>query len=355
MGGTPLGGGEALKSYDELRDRARQAAGALSLLMVAPFMHGAGQWATFYLVTMGGCIVLLDDVSRLDPAAALRLVEQHRITGIPVVGDAMARPLVDEVEKGGYDLSSLLTITNGGAPLTPGVRERLIAALPHIALVDVIGSSETGTQMNTIITSVHDAASTFTPSDRTTVISADLTRVLAPGGGQGWLAQHGYIPMGYLGDPVKTSRTYPTVDGVRWSLPGDRADYLADGRIALLGRDSLTINTGGEKVFVEEVERAILNHPDVDDVVVVGRPSPRWGHEVVAIVQCVDGAKATDSELLAACTAHIARYKLPKAVVRTSQIARLPAGKADYRWAAAIAAAAPEGEAAVRTAPRDPD
>ena len=346
MGGTPVGGGDALTSYRQLQERVQQAPGSLSLLMLAPFMHGAGQWATFYLATLGGCIVIPDDVTRLDPVSALRLVEQHRITGIPVVGDAVVRPLLDELERADYDTSSLLTITNGGAPLSPAMRERIVAALPHVALVDVVGSSETGTQMNTLVTSGSAEAATFTPSPRTAVISSDMTRVLGAGDGEGWLAQRGHIPMGYLGDPDKTDRTYPTIDEMRWSLPGDRAKHLPDGRIALLGRDALTVNTGGEKVFVEEVERAISAHPDVYDVVVVGRPSSRWGQEVVAIVQLTSDASTDDQELLDACRARIARYKVPKAIVRSAKIVRSPAGKADYRWAAAIAvgSAAPTTE-----------
>jgi acyl-CoA synthetase (AMP-forming)/AMP-acid ligase II len=151
------------------------------------------------------------------------------------------------------------------------------------------------------------------------------------------LARRDLIPLGYLGDAEKTARTFPTIDGVRWSVPGDRADVLEDGRIRLLGRDSVTINSGGEKIFAEEVERAVAAHPSVYDVVVVGRPSKRWGNEVVAIVQLAEGAEATDDELAAACAKSIARYKIPKSFVRTPKVLRSPAGKADYRWAKALA------------------
>ena len=143
--------------------------------------------------------------------------------------------------------------------------------------------------------------------------------------------------MGYLGDEAKTAKTFPTIAGVRWSVPGDRADVLSDGRIQLLGRDSVTINSGGEKIFVEEVERAIAAHPSVYDVVVVGRPSERWGSEVVAVVQLADGADATDEDLVEVCRRSIARYKIPKAFIRTPKVVRSPAGKADYRWAKDVA------------------
>jgi fatty-acyl-CoA synthase len=169
------------------------------------------------------------------------------------------------------------------------------------------------------------------------VVSDDLSRVLDPGEGEGWLARRNLIPLGYLGDEAKTARTFPRIGSTRWSVPGDRARLLADGNIELLGRDSVTINSGGEKIFAEEVERAIAGHPAVYDVVVVGRPSERWGSEVVAVVQLVEDVVVTDDDLVDEARKHIASYKLPKAIVRRSAILRSPAGKADYRWATAAA------------------
>ena len=340
MGGRPWGSDTPLASYEELADKARAAGGAMSIMMIPPFMHGAAQWAAFNAVTMGGRIVIPDDVERLRPAEVLRLAAEERVLSLPVVGDAIARPLLDEIESGDYDLSGLFTVSNGGAPLSPTVRERLLVALPHIMLLDAVGASESGAQMSTMTTAgAETATATFTPQSDTAVVSADLDRVLQPGEGQGWLARRDLIPLGYLGDEAKTAATFPTIDGVRWSVPGDRANVLSDGRIQLLGRDSVTINSGGEKIFVEEVERAIAAHPSVYDVVVVGRPSERWGSEVVAVVQLADGAEATDAELVDVCKTAIARYKIPKAFVRTDKVVRSPAGKADYRWAKEIAAA----------------
>jgi fatty-acyl-CoA synthase len=338
MGGKPFGSSEAMTSYEEIAEKAAASAGAMSMLMIPPFMHGAAQWAAFNAVTMGGRLVIPDDVERLRPAEVLRLAERERVLSIPVVGDAIARPLLDEIEAGDYDLSGLVNLSNGGAPLSPTVRDRILAALPHILLLDAVGSSESGTQMSTFTTAGADsAAATFSPQPDTAVVSADLDRLLQPGEGSGWLARRDLIPLGYLGDAAKTAKTFPTIDGVRWSVPGDRANVLADGRIQLLGRDSVTINSGGEKIFVEEVERAIAAHPAVYDVVVVGRPSERWGSEVVAIVQFAEGASASDEELVEACKTAIARYKIPKAFVRSAKIVRSPAGKADYRWAKAVA------------------
>ena len=342
MGGRPfLAAGEQLSTYGDLAEQARTQAGVRSLLLIPPLMHGAAQWGVFNSVSTGGWIALPDDVVRLDADAVLRLAERERVLGIPVVGDAIARPLVDQIEKGDYDLSGLLAITNGGATLSPTVRDRLLAALPNLMIMDAVGASESGAQMTTIATKGADiATATFTALADTTVVSVDFTRVLQPGEGEGWLARREFVPLGYLGDAEKTARTFPTIDGVRWSIPGDKARLLDDGRIELLGRDSVTINSGGEKIFAEEVERAVASHPSVYDVVVTGRPSERWGNEVVAIVQFAENRSATDEELAQACRAHIADYKVPKAFVRTEHVVRSPAGKADYRWAKAIATGA---------------
>jgi 3-oxocholest-4-en-26-oate---CoA ligase len=338
MGGRPFGSDKSLESYEELAEQARTNAGFRSVLMIPPLMHGAAQWAAFNMVSTGGWIVLPDDVDRLNAPSVMRLAERERVLSIPVVGDAIARPLLDEIETGKYDLSGLVTITNGGAPLSPTVRERLLAALPNLMVLDAVGASETGMQMTTMAAKgVEQKAATFTPQHDTAIISTDFSRVLQPGDGEGWLARRAYVPMGYLNDAEKSARTFPTIDGVRWSVPGDKARFLADGQIELLGRDSVTINSGGEKIFAEEVERAVASHPAVYDVVVAGRPSDRWGSEVVAIVQFAEGRSATDDELADACRAHIAQYKLPKAFIRTDKVLRSPAGKADYRWAKELA------------------
>lgn len=342
MGGTPFGATEPYPSYDAIGEAARAANGGMGLLMVAPLMHGAAQWSTFFSVTSGGKIVFPDDVTTFDPVNVLTLAARERVASIPTVGDAIAKPLVEEMERGSYDLSGLFALGNGGAALTPGVRERLFAVAPHVIVIDSAGASETGLQMSQLVgKGGSEEAMVFEPKVGTGVVDDLMTRQLQPGESGGWLAMQGQIPLGYLGDEAKTARTFPVVDGVRWAVPGDRANVLEDGRIQLLGRESVTINSGGEKIFVEEVERAMSAHPAVRDVVVAGRPSERWGSEVVAIVQLEDGSAATDADLLAECATHVARYKLPKAIVRVPSVQRSPAGKADYRWAKDQAAQSP--------------
>jgi acyl-CoA synthetase (AMP-forming)/AMP-acid ligase II len=342
MGGRPFGSHDGFESYEAIA-AAALAGNGLRILISAPFMHGAAQWATFHAITSGGTIVLPDNVASLDPVDVLTLASRERVLSIPVVGDAIARPIVDELERHDYDLSSVAAITNGGAPLTPGLKDRLLAALPNAMLMDAVGSSETGIQMNHLSTAAAKATTgSFEPSPDTVVIDASLSRRLEAGDPEmGWLAQQGRVPLGYLGDAEKTVRTFPVIDGVRYSVPGDRAQLLDSGEIELLGRDAVTINSGGEKIFAEEVERAMAEHPDVYDVIVVGRPSTRWGSEVVAVVQLADGTSPTDDELLEECARHIARYKLPKAVIVRPQLVRSPAGKADYRWAREQVLAAP--------------
>jgi acyl-CoA synthetase (AMP-forming)/AMP-acid ligase II len=175
---------------------------------------------------------------------------------------------------------------------------------------------------------------TFTPGPGAAIVSEDLSTALEAGHAEvGWLAQKGRVPLGYLGDAEKTARTFPVIGGTRYSVPGDRARLTADGVIELYGRDSVTINSGGEKIYAEEVEQAIAHHPDVYDVVVAGRPSERWGQEVVAMVQLREGAEPDEAALIAEAATHVARYKIPKSFRFVPEIVRSPAGKADYRWA----------------------
>jgi acyl-CoA synthetase (AMP-forming)/AMP-acid ligase II len=332
MGGRPIGQAEAHASLESVVETSR--VGGRRLLVLPPLMHGAAQWSVFTTLTGGSTAYFAADPVHLDPPAVWRMVEEEQILALQVVGDAMGRPLVEELERGGYDLSGLFALTSGGAALHASLKDRFLELVPHAVVIDGVGSSESGAQMFHTSSRGAAATGTFSPGPETAVVSEDLGRVLEPGHeGTGWLAQFGHVPLGYLGDEAKTAATFPVIGGVRFSIPGDRAILRADGIIELLGRDSVTINSGGEKIFVEEVERAIANHPAVYDVIVVGRPSERWGAEAVAVVQLAEGATVTDDELLAEAGKHVARYKLPKAIVRRAEIQRSPAGKADYRWA----------------------
>jgi fatty-acyl-CoA synthase len=333
MGGRTYGTWELIEDTDHLLARVLPGDG-VRVMSIPPLMHGAAQWASFYYMTMGGTLVFPANTRTLDPVDVWQTVEREHIIGLSVVGDAMARPLVEELERGNYDTSGFMAFGSGGAMLSEGMKTRILTQMPNILISDVAGASETGAQMGTNSTSGSVSTGRFVPGPGATVVSEDLTRELTPGEDDlGWLAQKGSVPLGYLGDAEKSARTFPVIAGVRFSVPGDRARYLADGEIELLGRDSVTINSGGEKIFAEEVEQAIISHPAVADVVVAGRPSERWGQEVVAIVQLVEGGAATEEELLAEAGTHVARYKLPKAFLFLPDIVRSPSGKADYRWA----------------------
>lgn len=333
FGGRSLYTGELATSYDDIAKRCAENPGT-KLMVLPPLMHGAAQWAVLTAMNTGQTVVFSPVVDHLDVDDVVATIEREKILAVTVVGDAMARPLADAIERTSADLSSLAVVANGGAQLTPTAKQRLIDVKENLMVVDGVGSSETGAQMTHMSAPGAVSTGTFTAGPDTFVAAEDLSTILEPGhDGMGWLAQRGYVPLGYKNDATKTAATFPVIAGVRYSVPGDRARHLAGGAVELLGRDSVTINSGGEKIFAEEVESAIASHPSVADVVVAGRPSERWGQEVVAVVALADGASATAEELIEHASSVIARYKLPKAVVFRPSIERSPAGKADYRWA----------------------
>ena len=323
-------------------DFLAEATTGMRALVTPPLMHGAGHWVALRVWLGGGTVHLLDDPERLDPAAVWRVVERERIEFMLIVGDAFARPLVDELDRNRYDLASLNVVLSGGAALSVGLKRELLAHLPTVMIVDGLGSSEAGGQLSHVSTGTDAATGSFAARPGSHVLSADLDRLLAPGEEEiGWLAKSGRLALGYLHDAAKTARTFPVVDGVRYVVPGDRARLHADGSIELQGRDAVTINSGGEKIFAEEVELAVKAHPGVYDCVVAGRHSERWGNEVVAIVRPREGADITEDSLLTEAARHIARFKLPKRIVFVDEIVRSPSGKADYRWARQVAADTP--------------
>jgi len=336
------------KTANTVEEFVAEANTGLRSLLAPPFMHGAGHWMSFRTWLGGGTIVVQDTPERLDPADVWGIVERERIDFLLIVGDAFARPLLDELDRGtaggaGYDLSSLTVLLSGGAALSAPLKDEFLAHLPTLMIIDGLGSSEAGGQVSHVSTGGGATTGTFPLTPGNVVLSAELDAVLEPGAAEvGWLAKTGRLALGYLGDPDKTARTYPVVAGTRYAVPGDRARLLADdaggpGIIELHGRDSVTINSGGEKIFAEEVEAALMAHPAVYDCVVAGRPSERWGNEVVAVLRIREGYEATDEQLLTEASNHVARYKLPKEIVRVDEIVRSPSGKADYRWARSIA------------------
>lgn len=334
MGGRTPGVWEAVASMDDVVAQARAATGNDTMVMVPPFMHGAAQWAGFMMMHNGVRIVIPDETRHLDPASVLRAIERERASLLTVTGDAVMRPLLDEMRTGNYDLSSLAVIGNGSVALTREIKEQVLELFPGAIINDSVGASETGAQGSHLSVKGAVSTGTFGVAPGTVVVNEDLTALAEPGhDGIGWLAQSGWVPLGYLGAPEKTARTFPVIGGTRYALPGDRARLLADGQVELLGRDSATINTGGEKVFAEEVEKAIASHPAVRDVTVCGRPSERWGSEVAAVVQLAAGQTAAEADLEAHAAERIARYKLPKTWLFVEKIQRSPSGKADYRWA----------------------
>ncbi len=255
-----------------------------------PFMHGAGHWMSFRTWLGGGTVFIQSVPERLEPSDIWGLVEQEQLNFLLIVGDAFARPLLDELDRRPYELSSLTVLLSGGAPLSAKLKDEFLRHLPTLMIVDGLGSSEAGGQMSHVSTGGGATTGTFAITPGNHVLSADLDRELEPGDPElGWLAKSGRLALGYLNDRAKTQRSYPVVDGTRYAVPGDRARLRADGVVELHGRDSVTINSGGEKIFAEEVEAAIKSHEAVYDCVVAGRASERWGQEVVAIVRVRDG------------------------------------------------------------------
>jgi acyl-CoA synthetase (AMP-forming)/AMP-acid ligase II len=317
-----------------LQEKVRKAPGP-RILAAPPFMHGAAHWAAFTMFHAGGTVVVQTCVDRLDPHDIWSTVEREKATALTIVGDAFARPLLDQLRKQEYDLSSLRLVTSGGAIFTAALKQELLDFLPQIKILDALGSSESGTQASHYSSKATGAATgQFDMNEGNVVLRDDLSGLLERGSREtGWLARTGHVPLAYYMDEEKSHKTFPVVDGVRYSVPGDRALLEPDGRLKLLGRDSVTINSGGEKIFAEEVELALKDHPMVYDAVVCGTPNERWGSQVTAIVQLREGERVSEDELKQCAHESLAAYKLPKAFVFVDHILRAPSGKADYRWA----------------------
>lgn len=337
LGGLNRKENREYQSYTELATAAGR--GTLRWMTSAPFMHGAAQWIALQALSMGHTVVLPDVTDRYDATSVLQACEREEVEFLQIVGDAFARPLLDASKSGQLVPRSLRSIISGGAVLNSELKEEIKQQFDGVTIRDSIGSSETGVQGSNVSTKEQTASTgDFVPASGSTVVNSTMDAVVEAGSEEiGWFAMSGRVPLGYLNDAEKTQRTFPVINGVRFSVPGDRARLLADGRIEVLGRDSVTINSGGEKIFAEEVEKAVKTHPAVYDAVVCGRPSARWGSEVVAIVQLVEQKEDLEEEIIEHCGNHIARYKRPKSIIEVAEIKRSPAGKPDYRWAQTIA------------------
>jgi len=344
--GNPALGIAPVTDLDDVRARALADSPLKATLTLCPLMHGGGWWVGFNALLSGATHVLIRDLG-FDPAFALRVVGEERVNVVMTIGDAYARPIVDLLEAhgtDGFDLSSLFVYGSGGAILSPSVKEALTRLLPTMLVLDAFGASETGGQGAQVGQS-EDGAPVFA-MDPSNVVIADDGTLCGPGDPRiGMLATTGHIPLRYYKDEAKTAATFPVVDGVRYAVPGDLARVLPDGTIAVYGRGSVSINTGGEKVFPEEVEKALKSHPAVFDAIVVGTPSDRWGSQVTAVVQLRTAVDPTPgaADLREHCRLHLAGYKLPREVVFVDAVRRSPSGKPDYRWAKDVAVAALEG------------
>jgi acyl-CoA synthetase (AMP-forming)/AMP-acid ligase II len=335
-----MGGGEPtgvpVSRPEEVAERAPNK-GVLVFFPVAPLMHGAAQLATWISFLQGSKAVL---VRKFEPLEVIDVAAREGANSISIVGDAMARPIAEALAgpRAGTEFPGLFVLSSAGAILSGAVRESLAKLLPTTMLMDNFGASETGFQGTGVSGSSPDKGLKFTVNQRSAVLDENLKPVEPGSGVIGRVAQRGHVPVGYYKDEAKTKESFVTIDGERWVLLGDMATVDADGAIAVLGRGAVCINSGGEKVYPEEVEAVLKAHPAVYDAVVAGVPDERFGQRVAAVVQLRPGETVEESALIAHARAHVAGYKAPRLVVVVPEIRRSPSGKADYPWAAKVAA-----------------
>jgi fatty-acyl-CoA synthase len=336
-GGACTPRGPHLETLDELEANILAKRGYEASLICPPLMHGSGYTKAIYTLLMGGTIALLGGAS-FDADQAFKLIERHRLTSMVIVGDAFGRPLLRALNStpGAYDLTSLATITSGGAVLSQDVKDGLLRHCPSVTIVDAFGSSESIViGMNISRRGGKPSSAEFKHNRLTQVLDEDGNPVV-PGSGQiGRVARTGPLPIGYYKDPQKTEQTFTTVNGQRYVFPGDLAKVNADGSILLLGRGNMCINTGGEKVFPEEVEESLKSHPSVDDALVFGIGDEKWGQAVTALVEL---AKPVDIvQLRSHLKSSLAGFKVPKHILFISKVPRTPSGKPDYEAAKRMA------------------
>jgi 3-oxocholest-4-en-26-oate---CoA ligase len=347
FGGTDFATGEFVKDEYDLAEQAA-ANPPMVRFPIPPMIHGATQSATWMALFSGQTIVLAPE---FDADEVWRAIHAHKVNLLFFTGDAMARPLLDALTKeNDYDLSSLFLLASTAALFSPSIKEKLLELLPNRVITDSIGSSETGFGGTSIVArgEAHTGGPRVTIDHRTVVLDDDGNEVKPGSGVRGVIAKRGNIPVGYYKDDVKTAQTFRTFNGVRYAIPGDYAQVEADGTVTMLGRGSVSINSGGEKIYPEEVEAALKGHPDVFDALVVGVPDERYGQCVAAVVQPREGARPTLAELDAFVRAEIAGYKVPRALWYVDEVMRSPAGKPDYPWAKAHTEARPADEVSTK-------
>jgi 3-oxocholest-4-en-26-oate---CoA ligase len=332
FGGTDFATGEFVK--DEY-DLAKAAAENPPMIRypIPPMIHGATQSATWMSILSGQTTLLAPEFNADE---VWQSIHDHKVNLLFFTGDAMARPLLDALtEDNDYDLSSLFLLSSTAALFSPSIKEKLLELLPNRIITDSIGSSETGFGGISMVAkgAAHSGGPRVTIDRRTVVLDEDGNEVKPGSGVRGFIAKKGNIPVGYYKDEKKTAETFRTINGVRYAIPGDYAVVEEDGSVTMLGRGSVSINSGGEKIYPEEVEAALKAHPDVFDALVVGVPDPRYGQHVAAVVQARPGSRPTLSALDSFVRSEIAGYKVPRSLWLVDEVKRSPAGKPDYRWA----------------------
>jgi acyl-CoA synthetase (AMP-forming)/AMP-acid ligase II len=332
FGGTDFATGEFVKDEHDLA-RAAAANPPMIRYPIPPMIHGATQSAMWMSIFSGQTTVLAPEFNADE---VWRTIHDHNVNLLFFTGDAMARPLLDALTKDNdYDLSSLFLLASTAALFSPSIKEKLLELLPNRVITDSIGSSETGFGGTSIVAAgaPHSGGPRVTIDHRTVVLDEDGNEVQPGSGVRGFIAKKGNIPVGYYKDEKKTAETFRVINGVRYAIPGDWAVVEEDGSVTMLGRGSVSINSGGEKIYPEEVEAALKGHPDVFDALVVGVPDPRYGQHVAAVVQARPGCRPSLAELDSFVRSEIAGYKVPRSLWLVDEVKRSPAGKPDYRWA----------------------
>lgn len=334
-GGIDFITGEYVPDEWTMANDAKNSPG-LVRLPISPLIHGAAQWAAFGALFTGSPVVF---VPQFDAHEIWRNIERHKVQVLTVVGDAMARPLLEAYQQGNYDASSLVAVSSHAALFSQSVKQAYLETFPNIVLTDAIGSSESGFTGIGMVTkdADHSQGPRVNFSKQAVLIDDDGKLVEPKPGAVGRMARGGHVPLGYYKDEAKSKTIFAEIDGKRYVIPGDYARYEEDGTVTLLGRGSQCVNTGGEKVFPEEVEGALKSHPDVFDALVVGVPDERLGQRVGAVVQLREGAELDTAELDAAARTKIAGYKVPRSYWVVPEVRRQPSGKPDYPWAKAYA------------------